>query len=555
MKTLLASAMRSIALIAAVLTTSHALGQGINLDIEWPLGAAGGPGAGIPPNTFPGAANQPGAWNRVFQTVNPVPLNGLDGLASGVSMLRSTTATHGGIDSANTSGDHALVLDDFQSVAGTLTISFTGLDAGWYEVYTYAINPGSTAKTNVTISGSDPPSTQQAGGVMPVNAFVLGRTHTRHRVLVGAAGTLSLTLAGASGGAGAFSAMQLKPVDPCPVVDITNPANFECICESENVRGNVTAPAPGTLAYWYLEYRALSDMNWSFINFGFNTGVNIFLGTFDTTGLSQGYYFIRLTGVGGDGCQHEDTHIVWVDKQFDALDMVYPVSGQAYGQAVCVGGIVDDHCLRYYTIQWAPLPAGAPYTDINPGMPFYSGHFPIVGTWASWDTIAQSIPDGDYRIKVEAVDNCGHSATESVDFLVDNTPPVADITSPQNCEFIQCGSIVSVKGTACDTNLVAWTLQVTGGPYLSWTTIASGNTCIVDDLIANWDTTGLPNCGYTLRLLVSDSSILNCNGAISHLSEDVVTVNIGLKGDVNGDGEVNFADITEVLQYWGFTCP
>ncbi len=555
MRRMMSSLARCAALAASILIAPHALAQGINLDFEG--SPTGGPGVGIPANTFGAAANQPGQWNRVFTSPNPIPLNGLDGNASGVSMNRSGQLVHAQFDNANTSGEFQFLFDDFWDLAGLHTISFTGLDPGWYEVYTYAIDPSqSFDDVRVTVNGAMPLAQQHGGGAMPVNSFSLNTTHTIHRVLVPAAGILTMTV-GPFGGAddGGVGGMQLKPVDPCPLVDIANPDNFECICETEIVRGDVTIAAPGVIAFWYLEYRALADFNWTLIDFGFNSGVNLNLGTFNTAGLAQGYYFIRLTGVGGDGCDHEDTHIVWVDKQFDALDMTYPTAGQAYGGTVCVGGIVDDYCLRYYNIRWAPLPAGAPFTDINPGTPDYFAKFPIVGTWAGWDTVGQLIPDGDYRIRVDALDNCGHEAFEEVDIIVDNTPPTADITNPENCEFIQCGSIVSVKGTACDANLASWVLQVTGGPYIGWVTIASGNTCVIDGLLGVWDTTGLPNCGYTLRLLVNDSSILNCNGAIVHQSEDVVTVNIGLKGDVNGDGAVNFADITEVLTFWGFTCP
>lgn len=545
-------------LVVAFTTVSNVHAQGINIDFEWPLGSTSGPGAGVPANTFGGAANQPGAWNRIFQTPNPVNLNGLDAAFSGVTMTRSPAQiSHSGSDSANTTGEHNFLFDDFWNIDnGPATAEFFGLNAGWYEVYTYAITPnGSICRTRVEIPGAETPSEQVSGGVMPVNNFAQGITHTKHRIFIPNENTsLKINISNFANSCIAVGGIQIKPVAPCPDVNIDSPDNFACICDTEIVRGDVTIAPPGNVAFWYTQYRALSAMNWTLIDVGFNTGNNINLGTFDATALTQGYYFIKTTAISGDGCFDEDTHIVWVDKVYDALDMTYPVTGGVYGGIVCAGGIVDDVCPRYYTIQWAPLPAGAPFSDIDPGTPFYFAEFPIVGTWAGWDTIAAGVPDGEYVFRVDATDNCGHTASDDVRFIVDNTPPVADIISPENCSFVRCNSLVSIKGTACDTNLAGWTVQVTGGPYNSWVTIASGNTCVQEDLLAVWDTTGLPNCAYSIRVLVTDSSILNCNGAISHLSEDVVSINIGLQGDVNGDGEINFADVTAVLNSWGATC-
>ena len=82
------------------------------------------------------------------------------------------------------------------------------------------------------------------------------------------------------------------------------------------------------------------------------------------------------------------------------------------------------------------------------------------------------------------------------------------------------------------SNLQSWALQYTGGSQSNWVTIASGSTSVVAGLLGHqWDTTTLDEkcCCYTLRLVVTDKSIVNCNGAIHqqaifmtsvHVSED-----------------------------------
>jgi len=542
--------------VAFACTASLCPAQGINIDFEGTAGV-GLPGTGVPANTFGGAANQPGAWNRVF-AATPVPLNDLTGAASGVTISRlGGGIAHTGFANPNTAGEFELLFDDYWATnAVAFTVRFTGLNPGWYEVYTYAINPAPLfpATSLVTVAGAAPIPTQQSGGAMPLNSFDLGVTHTLHRVLVPAAGILDLTLV-APFGSGGVGGMQLKPVDPCPEVDITSPANFACICDSATVIGDVTAQPPGAVAFWFLQYRELNALNWTLINFGFNSGLGLNLGNFNTAGLSHGYHFLKLTAYGLDGCIDEDTHIVFVDKMFENLALTSPITGEVYGGTVCIAGIVNDQCLDAYTVQWAPLPAGMPLMDVDPGMPFYTTQIYNAVTFATWDTTGLAIPDGDYQIVVTAKDICGYDAVETRDITVDNTPPTAEITSPGECEYVDCDS-VDIFGTVQDPNLSGWILQVIGGPYINWTTIASGNTNIgPNGLLGTWNTTGLPFCAYTLRLIATDSALIDCNGAIAQQTIDHVGVIVGLEGDTNGDGVLDFDDIVFILANWLQSCP
>ncbi|MDX2115563.1 MAG: hypothetical protein SFZ24_08075 [Planctomycetota bacterium] len=541
--------------LAAALPAVSASAQSFNIDFEGP--PQGGPGTGTPGASYGAAAGQAGSWNRVFANQTPVGLFTLDGSATGVSLVRSGPLPHGGFNSPQTTGDREQLLDDFWNIDnGPAQAQFFGLSSGWYEVYTYAVTPGAAACRNlIQVIGAEVPESQVSGGVIPGVGFSLGITHTRHRVFVPNENTpLTVRISSFAGSCIAIGGMQLKQVAPCPEVDIQVPANFACICSGEDVKGDVTIASPGTIAFWYTQYKEINSLAWNVIDVGFSGGTSIPLGFFSTAGLSEGYYFIKTTAISGDGCFNEDTHIVYVDKSFETLDMTAPATGGVYGGTVCVGGLVNDRCLDRYSVRWAPLPAGAPLLDVVPGTPFYFGAFPIVGTWTGWDTIAAGVPDGEYAIVADARDVCGYSASDSARFIVDNTPPTAIITSPTNCEYVGCG-VVAIKGTACDVNLSGWAVQYTGGGSNNWVTIATGNTCIEEDLLALWDTTGLPSCGYTIRLVVTDSSVKNCNSAIVGQSDFYVSVNVGLRGDVNGDGQVNFADITAVLQNWGASCP
>ncbi len=524
----------------------------INIDFE----IKGGPGQGIPAATFGGAANQPGVWNRIFDFQNPASLNDIQGNLSPVVLTRfNMPASHGGIDDTNTTGDHEALLDDFWAIDQDGEMVFENLPSGFYEVFTYGIFPANPILTSlITIDGADPIPSQQAGGPMPPNNFRLGNTHTKHRVRVGEDGLLNIKLRALVDGA-AIGGLQIRPAEPCPVVEITSPGNFACICESEQIEGNVTIDAPGSVAFWYLESREIGAPGaWDLINFGFNSGLALNLGLFDTTFLSGGYYFLRLTAWSADGCIETDEIIVYVDKFYEVQTITTPVAGNVYGGSVCIGGIINDNCFQYSTFQWAPLPAGTPFTDVDGSQAFYFGQSINPVVFATWDTVGQMIPDGEYRIRSYSQDTCGFFAEDERDIIVDNTPPTVEITSPENCSSVSC-TAVEIRGTVMDPNLQGWTLSVLGGPFNTWTVIASGNTNVgPDGVLTVWDTDGLPLCCYTLRLRATDTALINCNGAIAQASQDFVSVEIGLPGDGNGDGELNFADITYILNNWLQSC-
>jgi hypothetical protein len=65
-----------------------------------------------------------------------------------------------------------------------------------------------------------------------------------------------------------------------------------------------------------------------------------------------------------------------------------------------------------------------------------------------------------------------------------------------------------------------------------------------DALLAPWDTSTLPTCAYTLRLIVFDTAVIDGNGAIQNRAEYTVTVNVGglCPVDLDGDGDEDLLD-------------
>ena len=338
-----------------------------------------------------------------------------------------------------------------------------------------------------------------------------------------------------------------------PIAEIQTRTPLGCVCNPVRITGIADDP-DGTYESDRAEYRPVAGGPWTLIGQS-NVpvpapGGNLYL--WDVTALAQGFYFIRLTVENTAGLSTTVVTIVWVDKQFDVLNFTGPADGTVVGGDVCPGGTLDDHCPEEFMIEYMPA-GGGPFLPIDPGTPVYFGAR-INQTFAVWDTIGNAIADGDYTLRVTAFDDCGHTAVASHDITVDNTPPTVQIVDPVNCDPVS--GLVEITGTVDDANLANWSLQYTGGPVNNWVTIASGSEPVIGGLLGTWDTVGLPSCCYTIRLVASDEAIIDCNGAIHHISEYFVSVDLDgtCPWDFNGDGMVATADLLKLLANWGF-CP
>jgi hypothetical protein len=215
----------------------------------------------------------------------------------------------------------------------------------------------------------------------------------------------------------------------------------------------------------------------------------------------------------------------------------------------CIDGTAWDTCFNYYTVDYKPI--GGLYQPVDPAHPFYSWTV-ITDPVATWNTA--TVPDGQYTVRLQGYDDCAHVAGAEHTVTVDNTKPTALISFPAECSYI-ADSVVEIHGSAFDANLANWTLSYAGGDAHAWTVIATGTTSVPNGLLAEWDTSELTPCAYTLRLLVTDASQLNCNNAISNQSEYLTSVILGCGGDINFDGVINQSDLGILLSQFGESCP
>lgn len=337
-----------------------------------------------------------------------------------------------------------------------------------------------------------------------------------------------------------------------PTADIDAPGGQGCVCGIVNVTGTASAGTDPAVA-WVLDQRPAASGSWTQISAGSTPVTSGLLGAWDTTGLAAGFYLLRLTVENGCGTSTSTIEVVLVDQQFDSLELREPDGGDIVGGIVCIDGTVWDQCFDQYRVDFRPSGGGA-FAPVRPATPVYSAavtNDPLVPS--GWNT--SGLADGLYDLRVEGTDDCGHVAAITHTIQIDNTPPLALISSPAPCTSLN--GLVSVTGTASDANMGRWTLQYTGGAEHGWVTIADGGSSVTNGLLGTWDTSGLHDCCYTLRLVVRDRSVVNCDDP--HVVEYLVSVSIGsgndCPADLDGDGVVALGDLAIMLAQFGLICP
>jgi len=223
----------------------------------------------------------------------------------------------------------------------------------------------------------------------------------------------------------------------------------------------------------------------------FDSNSGHWIGTLDTTALSDGDYSLGVTAFDKAGNNH--TTFIWitVDNTLPSVSITSPKSGAKISGDVTVQFSASDaHLLSAFL-----------HID--------NAVFNVTGqTSYVWDTTR--VGDGSYTIKLVAYDKAGNSAeTSAVTVTVDNTVPVAEIREPEDQDFLR--GIFNVTTWVYDINLNVAQLEVNGSLIDTWN---------LNGLhISVWNTTALPTDGvYVIKLLVNDTAL--------NMKERTVTVTV-----------------------------
>lgn len=316
-----------------------------------------------------------------------------------------------------------------------------------------------------------------------------------------------------------------------PTAEISSPAALGCVCSGVAIYGTANDP-DGELANWRLERKAPDAATWTLINTSSTPVSGLVSHWYPASSATQGYYLLRLTVTNACGAISSAETVVFLDRQLDSGLVRWPDNGAVVGGVVTVDGTAWDHCAGTLAVEYRP--AGGSWNPVTAvALPWV-----ITDPLGHWNTVG-TVVDGNYELRVTAVDGCDTDYVGLRSVAVDNTPPLAVLTSPTPCSY-QDGSIL-ISGTAMDTHMAEWELHYTHHGT-GWLPLASGTGSVNGQLLI-WDVSDLPHCAHTLRLRVTDTAILDSDATKHNVSEALVSFNIGALGDMNCDGRTDNFDI------------
>lgn len=340
-----------------------------------------------------------------------------------------------------------------------------------------------------------------------------------------------------------------------PQAEISAPVDGACLCgPTVEVRGIACDPN-GLYARDRLEYQPYPSppgAPWTLVGDEESPVCSEGeLYNWDISGLAEGTYKLLLTVENDCGYSRSAVAVVHVDRSFDTLEIRQPTNAFTYGGTVCFDGTANDECFDFYELEWS-LAGSSVFAPIDPASLTYDTAV-INDPLGTWNTAAR--PDGSYTVRLTGTTTCGNSRSVTRNITLDNTAPIAEISSPTYCSYVNSEGNVQIHGRVHDASLTGWVLQYSQVGTGTWVTIATGATNLpANSLIATWNTSGLPHCAYMLRLVVNTNTRVNCDDD-PQSAIDQVAVNIGCEEDINADGVIDIGDLALLLAAFGSICP
>jgi 1A family penicillin-binding protein len=205
------------------------------------------------------------------------------------------------------------------------------------------------------------------------------------------------------------------------------------------------------------------------------------------------------------------------------LAIFEPKDGQTVAGQVPIFGVVQVPGLAEFRVEYGEGPAPIGWGHV--AGPFYQ---PVDGGMlAVWDTTA--LKDMDYSLRIIALDSAGHAYEARVHVWVQNqgletptptpeptleptpeltptpapTPPALSAELRWPAQMAVVGGLLSVQGSAAGEGFVSYRLEYGAGEEpAEWLTLVESETPVPAGVLAQWDTTTVPDGLYTLRLQV-----------------------------------------------------
>ncbi|OGC05188.1 hypothetical protein A2276_04535 [candidate division WOR-1 bacterium RIFOXYA12_FULL_43_27] len=194
-----------------------------------------------------------------------------------------------------------------------------------------------------------------------------------------------------------------------PIAEITSPETLEVIGGTATIKG--TANTEINFGSYTVKVGAgASPSSYSTIATSTAKVVSGTLATYTTTTTNDGTHTIKLSAENTSPVTRETTRTVIIDNTSPTAEITSPASGATMTSSVTFEGSASDANLLYYTLEHSL--DGVTYTNIGTYTTNVTG-----GTLGTWNT---SGLNGTYTVKLNVVDDAGHSTSKTISLTINN---------------------------------------------------------------------------------------------------------------------------------------
>ena len=302
-----------------------------------------------------------------------------------------------------------------------------------------------------------------------------------------------------------------------PTVNVVSPKNGSIVGGNVLIEAYASDPS-GIAGVEFKVETASSPMT-------FDSEGGHWIGTLDTTTLSDGYYSLGVTAFDKAGNNH--TTFIWI-----TIDNTNPYA------------IINAPVNHGFVHNEVSIDITATDANLDKAQLYLSGT--LVATWSTggvhtyvWNTTTYT--DGTYTIMLNVQDKAGNLATAEITVTVDNAVPLAEVREPENQGFLR--GIFNVTTWVYDINLDTVQLEVNGSIIDGWN---------LNGLhFSVWNTTALTDGVYVIKLIVYDTALNSIDETViitvDNTPPSVSMTNPISGAEVSGDVTVQFSASDEHL--------
>ncbi|MFA5034618.1 MAG: FlgD immunoglobulin-like domain containing protein [Candidatus Margulisiibacteriota bacterium] len=286
-----------------------------------------------------------------------------------------------------------------------------------------------------------------------------------------------------------------------PTVSISNPIAGSCLAGTIGVAGTVydeniqsykveyqSNSNPGCWNYIYSTSEAANIQNDAVFNWAANA--------------LNGAYTIKVSATDKTGKTSSNEVAVILDNTSPIITITSPSRESVNTGDLDIIGEIADVNFKNYLIKYGYGIEPTQFWQLTSGASAQNGAL------YSWQT--SRVKDGYYTLRVETEDKAGNRSSRDFPIIIDNAPAIAEIQAPVESQVVS--GEVNIQGIVCDADFTTYNFKRyeisvgIGEVPVQWVTIESLATPKINEVLKSWNTIGVTDGTYTIKLRSRDIS-------------------------------------------------